>query len=163
MKGLYVLMSFHGCVLSWLTTIHLDQGNDRSFDIYYYNFPMGTYLKHFINVYRCDCWMKSTSIDGLDGYRVYIRPWLQNLFVCFSCYFLVIMLPLVSFYSTERLQNMLVINSPCNFFIISTTTHTIYLIKSSQWRVFPKTNFSQKLTKSLKTTEFSYFRHAILL
>ena len=72
MKGLYVLMSFHGCVLSWLTTIHLDQGNDRSFDIYYYNFPMGTYLKYFINVYRCVCWMKSTSIDGLDV--PYIRP-----------------------------------------------------------------------------------------
>ena len=73
MKGLYVLTSFRGCVLGCLTTLHLEQGNDRSFDIYYYNFPMGTYLKHFINAYRCVCWMKSTSIDGLDV--LYIRPW----------------------------------------------------------------------------------------
>ena len=33
-----------------------------------------TCLKHFINTYRCVCWMKSTSIDGLDV--PYIRPWL---------------------------------------------------------------------------------------
>ena len=76
MKRFYVLTSFRGCVLSWLTTLNLDRGNDRSFDIYYYNFPMGTYLKHFINVYRCVYWMKSTSFDGLDV--PYIRPWLLN-------------------------------------------------------------------------------------
>ena len=28
---------------------------DRSFDIYYHNFPLGTYLKHFIDAYRCVC------------------------------------------------------------------------------------------------------------
>ena len=73
MKGFFVLTSFRRCVLSWLATLNLDRGNDRSFDIYYHNFPMGTYLKHFINAYRCVCWMKSTSIDGLDV--PYIRPW----------------------------------------------------------------------------------------
>ena len=73
MKRFYVLTSFRGCVLSWLTTLNLDWGNDRSFDIYYHSFPMGTCLKHFINTYRCVCWMKSTSIDGLDV--PYIRPW----------------------------------------------------------------------------------------
>ena len=66
MKGIYVLTIFRGCILSWLTTLNLDRGNDRSFNIYYHNFPMGTCLKHFINTYRCVCWMKSTSIDGLD-------------------------------------------------------------------------------------------------
>ena len=71
-KGPYILTSFRGCVLSWLTTLHLDRGNDQSFDIYYCNFPMGNYLKHFINVYRCVCWMKSMSIDGPDV--PYIRP-----------------------------------------------------------------------------------------
>ena len=73
MKGFYVLTSFRGWVLSWLATLDLDRGNDRSFDIYYHNFPMGTYLKHFIKAYLCLCWMKSTSIDGLDV--PYIRPW----------------------------------------------------------------------------------------
>ena len=72
MKRFYVLTSFRGWVLSWLTTLNLDRGNDRSFDIYYHSFPMGTCLKHFINTYRCVCRMKSTSIDELDV--PYIRP-----------------------------------------------------------------------------------------
>ena len=80
MKRFYVLTSFRGYVLSWLTTLNLDRGNDGSFDIYYHNFPMGTCLKHFINTYHCVCWMKSTSIDGLDV--PYIRPWC--LYICKS-------------------------------------------------------------------------------
>ena len=40
----------------------------------YTNSPMNTYLKHFVKAYNCVCWMKSTSIDGLDV--PYIRPWL---------------------------------------------------------------------------------------
>ena len=58
---------------SWLTTLNLDRGNDRSFDICYHSFPMSTCLKQFINTYRYVCWMKSTPIDGLDV--PYIRPW----------------------------------------------------------------------------------------
>ena len=72
MKRFYVLTSFRGCVLSWLTTLSLDRGNGRSFDIYYHSFPMGTCLKYFINTYRCVCWIKSTSIDGPDV--PFIRP-----------------------------------------------------------------------------------------
>ena len=53
--------------------LKLDRGNDRSFDIYYHSFRMGTCLKHFINTYHCVCWMKSTSIDRLDV--PYVRPW----------------------------------------------------------------------------------------
>ena len=74
MKWFYGVTSFRRYLLSLLTTLNLDRGSDRSFDIYYHNSPMDTYLKHFINTYRCVCWMKSTSIDGLD--RPYIRPWL---------------------------------------------------------------------------------------
>ena len=33
---------------------------------------MDTYLKHFINAYRCIFWIKSTSIDRLDV--PYMRP-----------------------------------------------------------------------------------------
>ena len=82
MTTFYVLTNFCGCVLSWLTTLNLDRGNDRSFDIYYHNFPMGTCLKHFTNTYRCVCGMKSTSIDGLDVR--YIRPWVEHILkICF--------------------------------------------------------------------------------
>ena len=73
MKGFSGLMSFRGCVLSWLMILNLDRWNGGSFDIYYHNSTTGTYLKYFINAYRCVCWIKSTSIDGLDG--PYIRPW----------------------------------------------------------------------------------------
>ena len=73
MKGFYGLTSFRGCVLTWLTTLNLDRGKDWSFDISYHDSPVDTYLKNFINAYRCVCWMKSTSIDGLDG--PYICPW----------------------------------------------------------------------------------------
>ena len=73
MKGFSGLTSFRGCVLSWLMILNLDRGIGGSFDIYYHNSPTDTYLKHFINAYRCVCWMKSTSIDGLDV--LYIRPW----------------------------------------------------------------------------------------
>ena len=92
-KGFYVLTSFRGCVLSWLTTLNLDWGNDRSFVIYYYNSRIDTYLKHFVNAYRCVCWMKITSIDVLDG--PYIRPcryftvsWIHEYSICFWIIFL---------------------------------------------------------------------------
>ena len=53
MKRFYGLTGFHGCILSWLTTLNLGRENDRSFEIYYHNFPIDIYLKHFINAYRC--------------------------------------------------------------------------------------------------------------
>ena len=59
MKGFYGLTSFRGCVLTWLTTLNLDRGKDWPFDIYYHDSPMDTYLKNFINAYRCVYWMKN--------------------------------------------------------------------------------------------------------
>ena len=69
--------------LSWLTTLNLDWGNDLSFHICYHNFPMDTYLKHYINAYQCVCWMQK-YVSWWTLYPLWIRKLMFRIML--NCY-----------------------------------------------------------------------------
>ena len=72
--------------LSWLTTLNLDWGNDLSFHICYHNFPMDTYLKHYINAYQCVCWMQK-YVSWWTWWTLY-PLWIRKLMfrIMLNCY-----------------------------------------------------------------------------